>query len=169
MGHYCRICGRVRANEQFSGKGHRTHICKHCQKKPKNERQAIEDANDISGFMEQSHISQKNVARLEQMKNSQNPEIAHLAGLVLEVARLKPYRKKRIGFLAHRHPELLHKLNDAGLIFVEFNFATMEECLSREDDEGMEAPAVFEDLEFLSSDDQESRDSESPEDWDIPF
>jgi len=30
MGHYCRICGRTRANEKFSGKGHRNHICKDC-------------------------------------------------------------------------------------------------------------------------------------------
>lgn len=30
MGHYCRICGRTRANEKFSGKGHAKHICKDC-------------------------------------------------------------------------------------------------------------------------------------------
>ncbi|OLN27401.1 hypothetical protein DSOL_4583 [Desulfosporosinus metallidurans] len=30
MGHYCRICGRTRANERFSGKGHASHICKDC-------------------------------------------------------------------------------------------------------------------------------------------
>jgi hypothetical protein len=27
-GHYCRTCGRRRANEKFSGKGHTAHICK---------------------------------------------------------------------------------------------------------------------------------------------
>ena len=31
-GHYCRICGRYRANEKFSGKGHRQHICKDCNR-----------------------------------------------------------------------------------------------------------------------------------------
>jgi hypothetical protein len=30
VGHYCRICHRRRANERFSGKGHRDHICKDC-------------------------------------------------------------------------------------------------------------------------------------------
>ena len=30
MGHYCRICGRTRANEKFSGKGHKNHVCKDC-------------------------------------------------------------------------------------------------------------------------------------------
>ncbi|SFG79600.1 hypothetical protein SAMN02982927_02803 [Sporolactobacillus nakayamae] len=33
MGHYCRICGRTRANEKFSGKGHRNHICKDCSRR----------------------------------------------------------------------------------------------------------------------------------------
>ncbi len=31
-GHYCWKCGRYRANEKFSGKGHAKHICKECQK-----------------------------------------------------------------------------------------------------------------------------------------
>jgi len=55
VGHFCRICGRVRANEQFSGKGHRIHVCKHCQRLPKTQRRAIEDRDDIFGFMQQSH------------------------------------------------------------------------------------------------------------------
>ena len=33
MGHYCRICGITRANEKFSGKGHKNHICKDCSGK----------------------------------------------------------------------------------------------------------------------------------------
>ena len=33
MGHYCRICGRTLANEKFTGKGHKNHICKNCSKK----------------------------------------------------------------------------------------------------------------------------------------
>lgn len=33
MGNYCRICGRTRANEKFSGKGHKNHICKDCSGK----------------------------------------------------------------------------------------------------------------------------------------
>ncbi len=33
MGHYCHICGRTRANEKFSGKGHKNHVCKDCSGK----------------------------------------------------------------------------------------------------------------------------------------
>ncbi|RXI96569.1 hypothetical protein DS745_22970 [Anaerobacillus alkaliphilus] len=35
-GHYCFVCGRYRANEKFSGKGHRQHICKDCKSKGKH-------------------------------------------------------------------------------------------------------------------------------------
>lgn len=31
-GHYCWCCGRRRANERFSGRGHRQHLCKDCKK-----------------------------------------------------------------------------------------------------------------------------------------
>ena len=116
MGHYCRICGRQRPNEQFSGKGHAIHVCKRCQAMPKSERQVIENMDDIFRFMRQSHISEKNVARLEQMVKSENPEVASLAAIVLKVAKVKPYRTRRLKFLAQRHPELMQELEDAGLI-----------------------------------------------------
>ena len=31
-GHYCHVCGKHRANEKFSGKGHVKHICKDCDR-----------------------------------------------------------------------------------------------------------------------------------------
>jgi hypothetical protein len=76
MGLYCRICGHERPNEQFSGKGHKIHVCKHCKAKPKSQCQAIEDKDDIFGFLKQSRISERNVARLEQMAKSDNPQVA---------------------------------------------------------------------------------------------
>jgi hypothetical protein len=36
-GHYCRICGRRRANEKFGRRGHALHICKDCQRELKCE------------------------------------------------------------------------------------------------------------------------------------
>ena len=33
QGHYCKICGEIKVNEKFSGKGHAKHICKSCQSK----------------------------------------------------------------------------------------------------------------------------------------
>jgi len=41
MGHDCRICGRTRPNGKFSGKGHRTPVCKDCAQLQKPSRDAI--------------------------------------------------------------------------------------------------------------------------------
>ena len=38
-GHYCRICGRQRANERFSGRGHARHICRDCEREQRQARQ----------------------------------------------------------------------------------------------------------------------------------
>jgi hypothetical protein len=116
MGHYCRICGRERPNEQFSGKGHRIHVCKRCNAKPKSERQAIEDTDSIFAFMQQSHISEKNVARLKKLTKSENSQVASLASVLLKVAEVKPYKTRRLKFLAKMHPEILRDLEKTGLI-----------------------------------------------------
>jgi hypothetical protein len=115
MGHYCRICGRERANEQFSGKGHKTHVCKRCQAMPKEEREAIESEQELFDFLSQTHISPKNLVRLGRLARSESQRVVELAAIVLEVARVKPFKTRRLKFLAQRYPELLSKLQDAGL------------------------------------------------------
>ena len=54
MGHHCRICGRSRPNEQFSGRGHRIHVCKKCQLLPREKRDRIERLDELHGFLHQS-------------------------------------------------------------------------------------------------------------------
>ena len=115
-GHYCRICGRTRPNEKFSGKGQRIHIGKDCARMPKEKREAIEQQDEIFGFLKQSHISDKNVYRLKTLSASPNPRIAELAGIVLEVALVKPYKKRRLKVLARERRDLLAKLDETGLV-----------------------------------------------------
>ena len=116
MGPYCRICARERPNEQFSGKGHKVHVCKRCNAKPKSERQAIQDTESIFAFMQQSHISEKNVAHLKTMTKSEDSRVAGLAAVVLRVAEVKPYKTRRLKFLAKMHPGILRDLEETGLI-----------------------------------------------------
>lgn len=157
MGHYCRICGRQPPNEQFSGKGHKIHVCKRCQAMPKSERQVIENMDDIFRFMRQSHISEKNVARLEQMVKSENPRVASLAAIVLKVAQVKPYRTRRLKFLAQRHSELLQELEDAGLILAQsWESETAEQANSEE-------------TEISVGEDPGTTDLSVQDDWSIPF
>jgi hypothetical protein len=160
MGHYCRICGRERPNEQFSGKGHKIHVCKRCQAKPETERRAIEDQDDLFRFLKQSHISEKNVIRLGQMAKSDNPQVASLAEIVLEVARLKPYKTRRLKFLAQKHPELLRKLENTGLIFAHtWDWRTRE----------VFAQSNSEEAEVIVPEDWEGTNLSAQEDWEIPF
>ena len=84
---------------------------------PKEEREAIEQEDEIFGFLRQSHISDKNISRLEKLYGFSNPRISELAGIVLEVAKVKPYKKRRLKVLARERRDLLIKLDETGLIF----------------------------------------------------
>jgi len=117
MGHYCRICGRIRPNEAFSGKGHRIHVCEKCAALPQKEREAIEQEDEIFGYLKQSHISDKNIERLKMLASSENEKISGLSVIVLEVAKIKPYKRRRLKVLARERKDLLQKLEETGLIF----------------------------------------------------
>jgi hypothetical protein len=110
MPHYCRICDRRRRNEKFTGRGHRNLICKDCQRLPRDQRDRIECIDELFGFLDQSNISSKNIARLEILAQHASSEVKNLALLVLEVARVKPHKRRRWKFLAQNHSELFLRL-----------------------------------------------------------
>lgn len=52
-GHYCRVCGRRRANEKFSGRGHARHSCKDCERELKRvSRQTAKEDTAPMGTLE---------------------------------------------------------------------------------------------------------------------
>ena len=140
MGHYGWVCGRTRANEKFSGKGHARHVCKDCQRLPREERDAVQALRDIEGFLDQRNISDKNISRLKSLLRSPNQEVHRNAELVLEVARIAPRKRKRWGLLARKEPELLNRLIEAGLLlgvpFAEEPDAVLDDEQPEELDEG---------------------------------
>ena len=109
MGHFCRICGRTRANEKFSGRGHRDHVCKDCQRLPRAKRDHIEHLDELRGFLDQSHISAKNIARLKALSSDADAEVQRLAMLVLDVALVHPFKRRRGRHLAARHRDVFHR------------------------------------------------------------
>lgn len=117
MGHFCKICGRSRPNEAFSGGGHKNHLCKNCKRMPVEKRNAIEQKDEIFGFLKQSHISLKNIKRLELLKTSSDPKVAELAVVAFDVAKLHPYKRRRLANLARQRRDLLEKLEETGLIY----------------------------------------------------
>lgn len=112
MGQYCRICGKVRPNEAFSGMAHSRHVCRRCMPLA-----AEFDADEeVLNFLTQSHISAKNIARLRQIAASANARRAEWAAAILEVALVEPYKRCRLKRLAREHRDLLAKLVRCGLI-----------------------------------------------------
>ncbi len=109
MGHYCRICGRSRPNEQFSGRGHRIYVCKKCQRRPREERDRIERLDELHGFLHQSVISAKNGVRLKALAAHEDSQVAELAALILEIARVLPGERNRWLKLAQRHRPLFDR------------------------------------------------------------
>ena len=84
---------------------------------PKEKREAIEQEEEIFNYLKQSHISKKNLSRLNTLASSDNPKIAEYASIVLEVAKVKPYKKRRLKVLARERRDLLQELKETGLIF----------------------------------------------------
>lgn len=91
-GHYCKICGEIKANEKYSGKGHRSHICKSCSKlsvEKRNELVRMRKIEDIelSGF----YLSKKDRELL--MKYSKDKkyseEVCEYAAKVLDDANTR--------------------------------------------------------------------------------
>jgi len=110
MGHYCRICDRERPNEAFSGRGHRNHVCKKCQRLPHAQRALVQQLDELASFLVQSHISTKNVLRLQQLARSEAAEVSDWSTALLEVARHYPYRHRRYVRMVRERPELLDRL-----------------------------------------------------------
>jgi len=128
LGHYCWVCGRTRANEKFSGKGHARHICRDCARLPREDHDRAQALMDIEGLLHQSNISARNIARLKRLCGSPNEEDRRKAALVLEVARAKPGKRQRWGFLSQSNPALVERLMEEGLL-PEYAFLAWEAAL----------------------------------------
>jgi hypothetical protein len=80
---------------------------------PREERDRVTSLDELYGFLEQSHISQKNIDRLGILTRHADSEVRKLADLVLDIARVKPYRRRRLKFLAKNHRSLVLRLQEA--------------------------------------------------------
>jgi len=118
MGHFCRVCGRIRAHEDFTGCGHRVHVCKECQRMPREKIERMERLGEIHGFLHQSNISGKNLKRLGELVDATDADVAALAALIRDIARVLPRKRNRWLNLTRRHPELFERALD--LLGVEF-------------------------------------------------
>ena len=115
-GHYCRICGCTKSNESFSGKGHKTHICKKCASMPKGKRQLIEAQDHIHTFLSQSHVSDRNVSKLRQLASSPNSQVVQLASPMLEIVQAAPRKRQRVVLTLQMRDKICAKWTEAGIL-----------------------------------------------------
>ena len=116
MGRVCDCCGCERPNERFGGKGQRARICSDCRRLPRAELQQILAMREILGFMEQSNISKKNIARLKALDAIDDATFQKLRPLILEIAQVAPRRRRRWKLVATNRRDLLLSAIEAGLI-----------------------------------------------------
>ncbi len=62
---------------------------------PRETRDRIEGFDELHGFLHQSTISAKNVARLDSLTGHEDHQVAVLAALILEIARVVPGKQNR--------------------------------------------------------------------------
>lgn len=117
MGHYCYYCGESKPNEAFSGKGHRRHLCRACHSIPAAEREESELWGRLHDLMDQSHISKKNIVWLKSLLEHSNQSIQAHAQLILYVAEIAPYRRKRYQRIELSSPKLLKQCLDADVLY----------------------------------------------------
>jgi hypothetical protein len=94
QGHYCKICGEVKANEKFSGKGHAAHICKECERLPVERKNELQYINRIGRIAEKYPRSREDWELLNKYAlNKRYPEAAEFARMVLEMSGRTPQGK----------------------------------------------------------------------------
>ncbi|MCC5790156.1 MAG: hypothetical protein JJT75_11010 [Opitutales bacterium] len=120
MGHFCRICGRERPNEKFSGKGQKNHICKDCARLPVAELECLEIGDELFGFVSQSRISPKNKKRLNELLAHENSNIREIANLLIQVSRIAEGKKRRWKRIKETDYSLYIQCEKAGLVIEQY-------------------------------------------------
>ena len=127
QGHYCKICGKYKANEKFSGKGHANHICKDCASLPADKKAEQETLNRIRNLPFRLSDEQKNW--LKNRTKDDRPAVRMLAQEEYdlrfrydfnmdsdeeELAMLDAEMQEEIDFQRHLTPEIFATINPNG-------------------------------------------------------
>jgi hypothetical protein len=73
---------------------------------PREQRERFERLDELHRFLQQSNISEKNLKRLETLRNHAQSDVVTLAALILDVARVLPGKRSRWLKLAERYQPL---------------------------------------------------------------
>jgi len=110
----------------------------------------------------------ESMSRLEQLAKSEEPRLARLSAIVLEVAQVTPYKRRRLKILARNHRDLLRKLGKTGLLLHTWHRAPD----SVFDETHLEEAEFFAEegkTELPAPEDSKTTDLPDAEDREIPF
>ena len=102
----CKYCGCT------PRRGHG--LCRACGARPKAEnlrRLAIRKADEtLSHFLCQKNISAANIETIRSFQHLDDPKLREFTDLVLEIALVKPRKRRRWMSLAEKHPEIMQRV-----------------------------------------------------------
>jgi len=70
--------------------------------------------NEVWGFLKQTNISARNIARLESLSSIKDAAFQKFRRLVLEIARVRPRKRQRWKNVRREYPDLYRKVVAAG-------------------------------------------------------
>lgn len=98
-GCFCWVCGRIRPNERFSGKGRQRHVCRECARLPARELECAQAIRNIGGLVGYSTLIKWKHRQILESKYLQHPDervrecaLRLLAEHALEIARRRAER-----------------------------------------------------------------------------
>jgi hypothetical protein len=104
-GHYCRICGKRKANQKFSGSGHAAHVCRACWLKSPERQPGDNTMNKLHAMMRRD-LDKGEINWLKSRRGDSRPEVGELAKRVFET---------RLPWLARK--EIKQKLRIKKMVF----------------------------------------------------
>jgi len=114
-GHYCKVCGHIRPNEKFSGKGHKNHICKICSKIPVSQQAEKTIINNLYRLYKYPDLSRNNKSLLKKYLNDPRENIKKAAIEIWESFTRSPmeyeYDENTVYYLYNTDEQNLKKEN----------------------------------------------------------
>ena len=77
-GHFCRVCGKHKSNESFTGRGHANHMCKTCSSRPVSERNKMMAVRRAEN-MAYRYLNEQEIKWLRKKMKDPRPEVREAA------------------------------------------------------------------------------------------
>lgn len=114
-------------------------ICRQCEARPKAENirwRTIRKATEtVDHFLWQKNISERNIATLGSFLEIDDPDLHEYVELTLEIARLKPRKRRRWKWLREKYPDLLARIEANA----NFDWLIDEGAFERDEWDGLES------------------------------